>query len=243
MVKDGVTEALAPALLERDHELEALAKALSPAATGAGTLVLIEGPAGIGKTRLLDAAMEVARQSEVRVLSARGSRLERDYSFGVTLQLLADRAIGDDPFAGAASLARPLFTAGPEPPERPTGDAMFSLLHGLHWLVSNLAEREPLLLRVDDAHWADAPSLAFINYLAQRLDELPVAVVVAVRTGEPTEAEDLIAELRDRRPFTVLRPASLSAPAGFAKPCPGPWTSSATPAPWRAAAIPSTWAS
>jgi DNA-binding CsgD family transcriptional regulator len=207
----------AAALLERQHELDALASVLAAARSGAGAMLSIEGPAGIGKTRLLAAAAELARDSDIGVLSARASRMEREFSFGVALKLLGDRVRGDatdDVFAGAASQARPLFTGAAQAPERPSGDAVFSLLHGLHWLVANLAEKGPLLICVDDAHWADEPSLAFLNYLGERVEELPIAIAVAVRTGEPSEVEELIGELRGRHPSSnVLRPSSLSVEA------------------------------
>ena len=68
---------------------------------------------------------------------------------------------------GAAELARGLFGRDSDP-RSSEGD--FAFLHGLYWLVSNLAEERPLLLCVDDVHWADAESLRFLNYLAPRLD-------------------------------------------------------------------------
>ena len=58
-------------------------------------------------------------------------------------------------------------------------------LHGLYWLTANLAAEQPLLILVDDAHWADPPSLRWLAYLAQRLDGLPAALIVAARPGEP----------------------------------------------------------
>jgi hypothetical protein len=64
----------------------------------------------------------------------------------------------------------------------------------LYWLVANLAARRPLLIAVDDAHWADPPSLRWLAYLAARIDDLPVALLLAVRDGpdEPT----MLGELR-----------------------------------------------
>ena len=84
--------------------------------------------------------------------------------------------------AGAAVLAEPVFAATAAPAEG--ADASHSVLHGLYWLVANLAERSPLLLAVDDVHWADGPSLRFLLYLARRLEGMPVALVLALRTGE-----------------------------------------------------------
>ena len=79
----------------------------------------------------------------------------------------------------------------------PGADASFATLHGLYWLVAALAESEPLLLVVDDAHWADAPSLRFVDFLARRAPELAVAVVVGLRPREPGAEHELIDRLRD----------------------------------------------
>ena len=69
----------------------------------------------------------------------------------------------------------------------PDEDRMFALLHGLWWLTAELAEERPLLLMVDDAQWADGPSLRFFDFLGRRLDGLPVAICIAIRPGERTD--------------------------------------------------------
>src|ERR1700684_2695492 len=74
-------------LLERETELEVVQAALDDARSGQGGLVVIEGPSGAGKSRLLAAARARARESGMRVLSARGAELEREFPFGVALQL------------------------------------------------------------------------------------------------------------------------------------------------------------
>src|SRR2546421_9122 len=74
-------------------------------------------------------------------------------------------------------------------------DDVYPLLHGLFWVTSNLAERGPLLLTVDDGHWGDEPSLRFLLYLAQRVATLPVAVVVTARPGQPGAEEALLGQL------------------------------------------------
>ncbi|MGH2924033.1 MAG: ATP-binding protein, partial [Solirubrobacterales bacterium] len=68
--------------LEREPELDKLADAVTGAVAGEGEVVLIEGPAGIGKTLLLTQAQEAARARGMRVLAARGSELEREFSYG-----------------------------------------------------------------------------------------------------------------------------------------------------------------
>jgi DNA-binding CsgD family transcriptional regulator len=204
----------ASALLEREAELEVLGTALDAAREGKGSLLVIEGHAGLGKSQLLAAARGFAKGSGVRVLSGGGSELERDFAFGVALQLLepalaaADRTQRERLLDGAAGLAAPLLERAELPPPGEGEDEIFSLLHGLYWLTANLADDGPLLLAIDDAHWADAPSLRFLLYLAQRLDELPLAAVVARRAGDPRDEEDLLAKLagRETAQRVVLRP-------------------------------------
>jgi len=88
--------------------------------------------------------------------------------------------------------------------------------HGLYWLTVNLADRAPLVLAVDDVHWADEASLRFGGYLARRLDGLPVLLVLAARTGEPGGDRPTVGALLDDPLATVLRPAPLSAAAAAA---------------------------
>ena len=112
--------------------------------------------------------------------------------------------------SGAAGLAAAALSVADTVGER-SGDPG-SVLHGLYWLVANLATERPLLIVVDDAHWADGASIAFLSYLARRIEGLALLVVYASRIAEgagdslPARAEpDLVA--------TVLRPGVLSEPA------------------------------
>ena len=72
-------------------------------------------------------------------------------------------------------------------------DIPHATTHGLYWLVANLAARRPLMIVVDDLHWADAPSLRWLSHLAARIDGLPVALLAAVRSGpdEPVMLDEL----------------------------------------------------
>ena len=174
---------------------------------GAGSLVFVEGHAGVGKTSLLGAARGRLRGDGGRVLWASGQELEREFAFGVARQLF-ERAVKDMPadergrlLGGAAALAGVVLGQ-----DRSRGgaagfpDSSFPIVHGLYWLTAGLAERERLVLFVDDAHWADAVSLRFLDYLAVRLEELRVGVVVAARPAEPSadEPAGLLARLRER---------------------------------------------
>jgi predicted ATPase len=81
-------------LLERSGELARIESALAEARSGRGAFVVIEGPAGIGKSALLAAARTAAAESGMRVLRSRGAELERDFVFGVVRQLLEPPLVG-----------------------------------------------------------------------------------------------------------------------------------------------------
>ncbi len=155
-----------PVMLERDAELTAMSAAAAAAEAGRGAFVLVEGPAGIGKTTLLRAACQRAGP---RTLTARGLALERGFPYGIVRQLLEPvRAADgwDGLLDGAAGLAARVFDwaeAGPV-----EDDVPYATMHGLYWLVANLAGRRPLVIAVDDAHWADEPSLRWLAHLAAR---------------------------------------------------------------------------
>jgi DNA-binding CsgD family transcriptional regulator len=201
-----------PLLFEREDDLAALDAALTEAVAGTGGVLLIEGPAGIGKTVLLEALRRRASAAKMTVLAARGGELERGFGFGIVRQLLevaligADAAERDRLLAGAARLAEPVFTDVSAAED--TGDVAFATLHGLYWLVVNLAERAPLLLAIDDAQWADEPSLRFLLHLAHRLAGLPVVVALTVRTDADRHRQDLESLMLEARP-PVLRPRPL----------------------------------
>jgi DNA-binding SARP family transcriptional activator/DNA-binding CsgD family transcriptional regulator len=204
-----------PPLLEREHELGQLDRLLDAAREARGRLALVDGPAGIGKTRLLEEARERARATGLTVLTASGGELERDFGFGIVRQLLepalarASAGVRDELFAGAAGLAEPLFAPEPDPGGL-GGDPTHAVLHGLYWLVVNLGERSALLLAIDDVHWADEPSLRFLIHLARRLEGLPAAIVLARRTGEEAAQPELLRALELVVRSPIVRPGPLT---------------------------------
>ncbi len=193
-----------PLLLDREDDLAAIDAALAEAVGGTGGIVLIEGPPGIGKTALLDELRGRACASGITVRSARAGELERGFGFGVVRQLLELTLLGANAaerarlLAGAAALSEPVFTdiAAAED----TGDVAFATLHGLYWLVVNITERGPLILTVDDAQWADEPSLRFLLHLANRLAGLPVVIALTVRAGADMQRPLLASLLLEARP-------------------------------------------
>ncbi|HEV2776506.1 MAG TPA: ATP-binding protein, partial [Solirubrobacteraceae bacterium] len=220
---DGITATgdeteAAALLLEREGVLAELGAALSQARTGSGRVVLMQGPAGIGKTRLLDETRDRARGLGLDVLTARGGPLERAYGFGIVRQLLESAVASASAewraelLSGAAVLAAPVLSASAAAPVEDAAATQGSL-HGLYWLVANLSERSPLLLAVDDVHWADEPSLRFLLYLARRLEGLPVTLVLALRTGESRPEPEVLRALRVEAHPPVIEPGALSAGA------------------------------
>ena len=147
------------------------------------------------------------------VLTASGSELEHEFGFGVVRQLLeraGGRPAGGSRRAGRPG-ARPVRSGATASSPSAPADARFAALHGLYWLVAGLAADAPLLLAVDDAQWCDEPSLRFLAYLARRVRELPVAVVVAARPALPGEDRAVLEALAAEA--DALAPAPLTAAA------------------------------
>jgi len=200
--------ATSSSLVERDREISLLDTLLQEATVGEGRAVLIEGPPGIGKSRLLAEFRRRATADGAQVLNARAGELERDFPFGVVRQLFEGAVADPEVLAGAATAAKVVFASPGE--GGPAGDASFAALHGLYWLALNLAAERPLLLEIDDLHWCDRPSLRFLAYLVRRLEGQPVLVTASVRTGDaPTDAA-LLAEIANDPATAHVRPGPLS---------------------------------
>jgi DNA-binding CsgD family transcriptional regulator len=201
-------------LIEREGDLETIAAALDDARRGErGGALLIEGPAGVGKTALLGRLETQAAGAGYRVLRARGSEMERDFGFGLARQLFGPLLRGLDQdrraeiLGGPAALAAAIF--GFDGGALDDGGAESSL-YGLFWLLAGLAESGPLVLAIDDAHWADSASLRFVHYLGKRLDGLPVLLALAARPNEPGVQAELLHGVVADLAIPTLRPAPLS---------------------------------
>ena len=163
-------------LVERDAEVAAIAAAVARLHLREGGVLAFEGPAGIGKTRLLAVLREHAVDAGATVLDARAGLLEREFGFGVVRQLFEAVAAGEPPPAAA----RAVFGG-----DAPSSDGLFSVLAALFQYTAGLATRGPLVLCIDDLQWSDTASLRFVAYLARRVAGLPVLVGATIRTGEP----------------------------------------------------------
>jgi DNA-binding CsgD family transcriptional regulator len=220
---DPVLTPTTGALLERVDDLACIETALSRARAGGGTFVVIEGPAGMGKTALLAAARTAAAHEGMRVLRARGAELERDFAFGVVRQLfepsLAEASELDraDLLQGAAGVAAGLLGLPGAPATNGNSsagvDPSFAILHGLYWLCASLASARPLCVVVDDAQWADAASLRYLAFLLTRLEDLDVALVLATHPCEEGTDGDLLATVKGDSSADVVRLRPLTATA------------------------------
>ncbi|WP_109510081.1 helix-turn-helix transcriptional regulator [Nocardioides speluncae] len=199
--------------LERETELARIAAALDASATGTGQVLVIEGEAGIGKTRLVEETRRLAKERGFGRLQATGDELESAMAWGVVRQMV-ERSISR--YSGAT---REAIVAGP------TGNALSALdtapagpgagdaevartLHALWWVAVDLSSTRPLLITVDDAQWSDPPSLGFLNYLSRRVADLPIALVVATRP--PADRTGALAELTSSRHAELLLPRPLT---------------------------------
>ena len=205
-------------LLEREAQVAELAALAGAARSGGGRFVVIEGTAGIGKTRLLAEARAIAGSAGMWVLAARGGEFEGEFAYGIVRQLFEPLLASAPPdlrtelLSGPAALTEPLLD--PSQPaaaqEAPPAGGSFAILHGLYWFTANVALHQPTLLAVDDLHWADTPSLRWLLYLTRRLEGVPLLVAAAARPPEG-EGRDptLVAELIADPEATAIRPQPL----------------------------------
>ncbi|MFF4575086.1 ATP-binding protein [Streptomyces sp. NPDC001410] len=193
-------------LFERESELAAVEEALDGLtglrADGAeaaqrprGALLAFAGRAGIGKTTLLAEVRRRATALGCTVLSARGGDQEQRVAFHVARQLLQPQLAGVPESELRSSLGSWYDIVGPAlglcaPTEGAPPDQQ-GLRDGLDWVLTHLAvRRAPMVLVLDDAHWADPESLRWLAAFAPRAEELPLLVVVAYRPDElPDHAE------------------------------------------------------
>ena len=183
-------------LVERDREVALLDGLLQEATLGEGRAVLIEGPPGIGKSRLLaEFRRRAVGRGRARAQRARGRARAR-----VPVRRRAPAVRGRRHRPGRARRRRGGRARGVRArprTARPPATRRFAALHGLYWLTLNLAAERPLLLEIDDLHWCDRPSLRFLAYLVRRLEGQPV--LVTRQRAHRRRADRRRADGRDRQ--------------------------------------------
>ena len=183
-------------LLGRADERREIEQALARARSGASAVLALAGEPGIGKTALLDYAAQ--RSAGMRLLRARGIESETQVPFGSLLELVRPALVLLDqiPAPQAAALEAALALRPAAAQDRfAVGAATLSLL-------AAYAEQAPVTVLVDDAQWLDGPSAAALLFAFRRLVADSVAVLIAVREGEPS--------LLDGADLHVLRLGGLS---------------------------------
>jgi DNA-binding CsgD family transcriptional regulator/tetratricopeptide (TPR) repeat protein len=222
MVRAAGTGLVSPALIGRDDELSALVGALHEARQGQPTLVLLSGEAGVGKTRLLEEFLARATAAGCRTLGGACldisvgdlpfvplrqvvRTLEREFGIDGLRQLLGDSW----PDVG---LLLP-SAGGPPGSERSGGQARtFDL--ALH-LVDQLARERPLVLAIEDLHWADRSSIDVLTYVIRGLADRPVLLVATYRDEDQPDMVEWrsgFAELARHRHTVRLALTGLSDP-------------------------------
>jgi DNA-binding CsgD family transcriptional regulator len=209
-VSELAAHAIASDLLERDDERATLAGLLATAAAGDSALVVIEGPAGIGKTRLLADLRARAAEQAALILHARAGEFERDYAYGVVRSLFEPALARLGEAGREAAMGGPAALAAPVLDITAVGDeeASYRSLHGLYWLTLNLAARAPLVIVIDDAQWCDDASLHWLSYVCRRLDG--VGCVIAIGLRDEGEAPGLLLELARDPARVAIAPRPLS---------------------------------
>ncbi|MGW4347925.1 ATP-binding protein [Streptomyces sp. NPDC004690] len=222
--------AASASLWERDEEVTAVRRAVdilcADRASGGGLLVF-QGEAGLGKTALLTETRRIAEERGSTVWSARGGEILRSVPFNVVRQLLQPALLSLLPEEAREYLGDWYGIAGPalgiaEPGERQADPQ--GVCDGLVNAVRRLADREwPLVLLIDDAHWADEESLRWLAASAERLAELSVLLVVTRRRGEVSgESARLLDAVAAAAGVSDLRALSPDATAELTRSALGP---------------------
>ncbi|WJV47452.1 helix-turn-helix transcriptional regulator [Streptomyces flavofungini] len=170
-------DATGPALVGRAGEVGELLLMLEGVQARRPGVVLIEGAPGTGRTALLERLARHGRARDMTVLRAQCGAMEQAFAFGVIRQLF--KAVDHAGFTG----------------QPPSTEWLFGLFEGLLQEMTHLAERAPVLMVVDDFHHADLQSAQWIDFLARRLHNAPVLIVLATDRDVPAAHRELTAEL------------------------------------------------
>ncbi len=215
---------LTPRLVGRDDVIAALQQLARGVASGDGSVALISGEAGIGKTRVLGNLRRELEAEGWRAVRAACYEEDRNTPFSAVADLLRALHMLDEPGwmeglkpeTGLISRVFPRLGADlepqPEPPDQEPAQLRARLADALHGVLSACVKRGPLLVAIEDIHWADEGSLEVLLRLARRVEGLPVLLAFTLRDEDAGPAVDhLVSELaRERRVEEVaLEPLTL----------------------------------
>jgi len=215
------------AFVGRERELAALGAALAHALAGRGRIVALAGEPGIGKTRTAQVLARYADSRDARVLWGRCHEEPGAPPYWPWLQVLRAYSEAQDPGALAAvldgaaghvaeivpELAQRVPGLAPVPRTADPAQARYRLFDAIAGFWRRAAAREPLALILDNLHWADAPSLRLLEFLAPEIAAARVLVLVTYRDIALTRTHPLsgtLAELAKQPSFERLKLAGLS---------------------------------
>ena len=184
-------------LVGREAETQVLERTLDRVASGRSASALVEGEAGIGKTRLLETTLEEARRRGLRVVSGCAEELERFRPFGLVGDVLGMARSSTHPgHAAVDSLIRGGSERGGGITVTSDPGLQFRVVDAFTDLVEELALEGPVVMGVDDLQWADPSSLLTLGVVSRRLTHVPVAVVGCLRpTPRPDDVRRLLSVL------------------------------------------------
>jgi tetratricopeptide (TPR) repeat protein len=180
-----------PQLVGREGELALLTRRLVTPRAGELRITLVSGEAGIGKSRLIREAILASALGGSVTLSGGSAEFERDIPLNPILEALGDSRVGDavnrlgDPWQSVLLALMPRFHRGsgplPEVPYVRPGSVPRRLYEAIHLLLRELVSEGPVVLFLDDFHWADETSISVLEFLRRRWKDGPFSVVLAVR--------------------------------------------------------------
>ena len=181
-------------IIGRESEVERLTTLLDATARGQGRVVAILGEAGIGKSRLTrELAAEMERR-DGRVVTGACHDAERTLPLHPWVEALRRGGLGGQVSLSAwpAPVQNEILRLFPEiDPDRipgaPREDSALQLFEGLTRLVTGVAAARPLLVVIEDAHWADTTSLRFLAFLARRIERAPILVAITAREEDAVD--------------------------------------------------------
>ena len=186
-------------LVGREAELSALTALLAAACEHHPSIVMVEGEAGIGKTRLVDELAGIARRQGVTVLTGGTPPLSGpDLPFAPVVTALRGMVQWPDRFDGKGW-------------EVTTAHRDRMLQHVL-LALTELSTTAPLLVVLEDLHWADVSTWALLSYLSVAMNDQPVAIIATIRSGRRRpELREITGELRRHPNVASIRLAGLAA--------------------------------